>query len=83
MEKEKIQFLKKYRNFCLEYGYQILGFDDGAFVMELTNDEIKYKILLYTEKKYDDGSVGMSGLKFASQHEIEELKKGEHSLKTI
>ena len=66
MNEKRLKFLEDYKKVCIKHKMQILGFDDGAFVTELTDEEYGLECLAFEEVRYDDGSVGMKDLSFRS-----------------
>lgn len=64
MKHKYIDFLEEYKKLCIKHKLQILGFDDGAYVIELTDEEYDLECLAWEEKMYGDGSVGHSNLSF-------------------
>jgi len=87
MKDENIEFLEDYKKICVKHKKQILGFDDGAYVVDLGEDEYDLEALVFEEQHYPDNSVGNSGLHFASKDElknsISSVKHYIRSTKTI
>jgi len=55
------QFLTEYKQLCLKYGIQILGFDDGAFLFQLDKEEMEIGTLTWDKKRCND-------FRFADKH---------------
>lgn len=70
MTNDIIKFLEDYKRVCIKHKKQIVGFDDGACVVNLEEDEYKLEALIFEEYTFDDGSVKHSNLHFASLDEL-------------
>jgi len=70
MKEEKINFLSEYKVLCIKYKMEILGFDDGAFISELSEDQCELDCLAYESTHFGDGSSGMKGLHFVESNEL-------------
>jgi hypothetical protein len=61
MKIEEITFLDEYKKLCIKHKMQILGFDDGAFISHLTDDEYELEALIFE---------GNTGIHFADKNEL-------------
>ena len=70
MKQEKIDFLKEYKMVCIKHKMQVLGFDDGAYISSLKDEEYELECLAFEEIHYNDNSVGMRNLRFINKNDL-------------
>jgi len=58
-------FLQDYKKICIKHKKQIIGFDSGAYVIDLTEDEYNLEALVF-----GGGIDDLDGLHFASSDEF-------------
>lgn len=50
----ELDFLKEYKKLCLKYKMQILGWDSGAYLSDLEDEELKINKLSWLNDGYED-----------------------------
>lgn len=65
MKTETLNFLEDYKKLCIKHKMEIRGFDDGAYVSELNDEQLEIECL-----GFDQSEVGMSNLSFKTKKDF-------------